>query len=361
MKKRTIAILIATILLLALLSGCSTTGSQPSETGQSASAPASPLPSETAVAVSAQPSQSSAQKTDVSVAALIGPTGMGLVKLMDDQDKGTAQNNYSFILSGTPDDIVAKIASGEADIAAVPVNLAPTLYNKTSGNVELIAINTLGVLYVVENGDTVKTLSDLKGKTLVASGQAATPEYVLNYILSKNGLAPGTDISIEYKADHSELASLVMAGKVNLAMLPEPFVTTVIQKDPDVHVVLDLTQEWQGIKDNNGSALIMGVMIVRKDFADKNPEALSAFMDEYKTSTEYVNSNVKEASALVEKYGIMASAALAEKAIPNCNIVYIDGQEMKDQIAPFYQILFDSNPKSIGGTLPDDAFYYIRP
>ena len=355
MKKRTIAIITAAVLLLALLSGCSSTGSQPT-----ASASASPLPSETAITVTAQPSASEpAQKAAVSVAALIGPTGMGLVKLMDDQDKGSAKNNYSFVLSGTPDDIVAKITSGEADIAAVPVNLAPTLYNKTNGNVELIAINTLGVLYVVENGDTVKTVSDLKGKTLYASGQAATPEYVLNYILSKNGMEPGTDLTVEYKADHSELASLVIAGKAGLAVLPEPFVTTVTQKNPDVHVALDLTREWDAIGDNG--ALIMGVMIVRKEFADKNPDALLTFMDEYKASTEYVNGNAKDASALVEKYGIMSSAALAEKAIPNCNIVYIDGQEMKDQIAPFYQILFDSNPKSIGGALPDDAFYYQRP
>lgn len=356
MKKRTTAMIAAIILTVALLSGCSETG------GQKSSAPASPLPSETAIAVSSHPAQASlAQKPDVSVAALIGPTGMGLVKLMDDQDKGTAQNNYSFVLSGTPDDIVAKITSGEADIAAVPVNLAPTLYNKTKGNVRLIAINTLGVLYVVENGDTVKTLADLKGKTLYASGQAATPEYVLNYILSKNGMEPGADVAIEYKADHSELASLVMAGKVSLAMLPEPFVTTVTRKNPDVHAALDLTREWQNIRGNNGSALIMGVMIVRKDFAEQDPQALSKFMDEYKASAGYVNANAKDAAALVEKYGIMASAALAEKAIPNCNIVYLDGQEMKDRIAPFYQILFDSNPKSIGGALPDDAFYYIRP
>jgi NitT/TauT family transport system substrate-binding protein len=357
MKKRTLAIITAFLLAAALLSGCGASG------GQQPSPSVSPLPSETAITVSAQPSgqpEAPAQKTDVSVAALIGPTGMGLVKLMDDQDQGKTQNNYSFILSGTPDDIVAKITSGEADIAAVPVNLAPTLYNKTSGNVKLLAINTLGVLYVVENGNTVKTLADLKGKTLYASGQAATPEYALNYILSKNGIKPGTDVTIEYKADHSELASLVMADKADLAVLPEPFVTTVTGKDKDVHVALDLTKEWQGIKDNNGSSLIMGVMIVRKDFADKNPEALSIFMDEYKASTEYVNANARDASVLVEKYGIMASAALAEKAIPNCNIVYIDGQEMKDQIAPFYQILFDMNPKSIGGALPDDAFYYIK-
>jgi len=243
----------------------------------------------------------------------------------------------------------------------VPVNLAPTLYNKTNGKVKLLSINTLGVLYVVERGDSVHSVADLAGKTLYASGQAATPEYILNFILSNNGIDPAEGLTVEYKADHSELASLVTAGKADLAMLPEPFVTTVTQKDPSLRIALDLTDEWDKIEGNNGSALIMGVMIVRSDFAEKNPQALAAFMDEYKASTEFVNGNIPEAAALIEKYGIMPSAALAEKAIPNCNIVYIDGQQMKDQIAPFYQILFDSNPKSIGGTLPDDAFYYAKP
>jgi len=354
--KKTISIITAVILAAVLLAGCAgqPAVSEPASPSASASVSASAAPSE-------ESSPSPAQKTDVSVASLIGPTGMGLVQLMDKQDKGEAACNYTFTLSGTPDDIVAKITSGEADIAAVPVNLAPTLYNKTNGKVKLLSINTLGVLYVVERGDSVHSVADLAGKTLYASGQAATPEYILNFILSNNGIDPAEGLTVEYKADHSELASLVTAGKADLAMLPEPFVTTVTQKDPSLRIALDLTDEWDKIEGNNGSALIMGVMIVRSDFAEKNPQALAAFMDEYKASTEFVNGNIPEAAALIEKYGIMPSAALAEKAIPNCNIVYIDGQQMKDQIAPFYQILFDSNPKSIGGTLPDDAFYYAKP
>ncbi len=349
--KRTIAIILAIVLAAALLAGCA---GQPAASQPAASVSASVSPSAPA---GQAPSPSPAQKADVSVAALIGPTGMGLAPLMDKQDKGEAENNYTFTLSGTPDDIVAKITSGEADIAAVPVNLAPALYSKTSGKVQLLAVNTLGVLYVVERGDTVQSVADLAGKTLYASGQAATPEYVLNFILSQNGIDPAEDLTVEYKADHSELASLVTAGKADLAILPEPFVTTVTSKDPDLRVALDLTEEWDKIEGGN-SALIMGVMIVRKDFAEQNPQALASFMDEYKASTGYVNTNIPESAALIEKYGIMPSAALAEKAIPNCNIVYIDGQEMKDKVAPLYQILFDSNPKSIGGALPDDAFYY---
>ena len=208
-----------------MLAGCA--AKVPAETQSS-----SPSPYVSASDASASEPESSlpAEKTDVSVAALIGPTGMGLAPLMDKQDKGETENNYNFILSGTPDNIVAKITSGEADIAAVPVNLAPTLYNKTNGQVQLLAINTLGVLYVVENGDTVESVSDLAGKTLYASGQAATPEYILNFILTQNGIDPADGLTIEYKADHSELASLVTAGQADLAMLPEPFVTTVTQK-----------------------------------------------------------------------------------------------------------------------------------
>lgn len=358
MKIKTTAFILAVVLAVLVFSACGAGG----QTASPSAAPTvSQAPSETAVTVeaSASPSAPAAQKANVNVAALIGPTGIGLVQMMDSQDKGEAKNNYNFILTGTPDDIVAKITSGQADIAAVPVNLAPTLYAKTNGNVQLIAINTLGVLYVVEKGDTVKSVADLKGKTLYASGQAATPEYVINYILSKNGIDPAKDVTIQWVADHSQLASLVMAGKADLAMLPEPFVTTVTQKDPNLRVALDLTKEWNAVPGSSGN-LIMGVMIVRKDFAQKNTEALLAFMDEYKASTDFVNKNVADAAALVAKYKIMASTDLAQKAIPNCNIVYTDGQAMKDEMGPFLQILFDANPKSIGGKLPDDAFYYAR-
>ena len=330
MKKRTLALVTALVLVLALVAGC--TAGQPGAT---------------------------AEKTKVNVAALNGPTGMGLAKLMDDQDKGTTKNDYSFTLAGAPDDIVAKITSGEVDIAAVPTNLAASLYNKTNGNVRLIAVNTLGVLYIVENGDTVQSVADLKGKTVYATGQGATPEYALDEILTKNGIDPDKDVTVEYKSEHSELATLVTSGQVKLALLPEPFVTNVTLKNKDVRVALDLTKEWNAANDNDKSELVMGVMIARKDFVEQNPQALKDFLAEYKTSTEYVNANVEEAAALIEKYGILPSAEVAEKALPNCNIVFTDGQAMKEQVAPFLKVLYDANPKSVGGKLPDDAFYFI--
>lgn len=333
MKKRTLALITALVLTAALAAGCAS--NQPS------------------------PSATTAEKTKVSVAALMGPTGMGMAKLMDDQDKGTAKNDYNFTIAGTPDAIVADITAGNVDIAAVPANLAASLYNKTNGNIRMLAVNTLSVLYIVEDGNTVQSVADLKGKTIYATGQGATPEYALNEILTKNGIDPAKDVTIEYKAEHSELATLVSSGQAKIAMLPEPFVTTVTQKNKDVRIALDLNKEWKAAESDSSSELVMGVMIARKDFAEKNPQAVKDFLAEYKASTEYVNNNAKDSSALIEKYGILTSAALAEKAIPNCNIVYTDGEAMKAQVQPFLNMLFTANPKSVGGKLPDDAFYYL--
>ena len=297
------------------------------------------------------------EKAQVNVAALNGPTGIGMVKLMEDNDAGTASNAYTVTLAGAPDDIVGKLTSGDVDIAAVPTNLAATLYKKTEGNIQVLALNTMGVLYVVENGDTIHSVADLAGKTVGGSGQGSTPEYVWNYILEQNGVK---DVKTEYKSEHSELAALLASGELKAAVLPEPFVTTVLSKNENLRVALNLTEEWNKLVQDKGGkgGLTQGCIVVRKDFAQANPDAVKAFMEDYQASVQYVNENVAEAAKLVEKRGIIASAALAEKAIPNCNIVCIQGQEMKDTLSGFLQVLYDANPKSVGGALPGDDFYY---
>lgn len=291
----------------------------------------------------------------VRVAGLNGPTGIGLVKLMaDHQDDGA----YTFTLDSAPDAIVAKVSSGEADIAAVPANLAATLYRKTNGGVQMIALNTLGVLSILEAGDSVQSVADLAGKTLYATGQASTPEYVLNYILAANGLTPGEDVKIEYLADHAELATKMAAGEVALGMLPQPHATSAMMKNPDLRIAVDLTQAWDQV--GEGSALTQGCLIVRTEWAQAHPEALSDFLDAYKASTEYVNAHVAQAAAWVEQFGIMGAAQAAEKAIPLCNITFVEGEQMKQQVTGFFQVLFDADPKSVGGQMPDDGLYYIR-
>lgn len=303
-------------------------------------------------------SKPDSEKIDVNIAILKGPTGIGMVNLMELAKEKQAPDNYNFTLAGAADEITGKLTSGEVDIAAVPTNLAATLYNKTGGKVQIIAVNTLGVLYVVENGDTVKSVADLKGKNVSATGQAAVPEYAFNYILSQNGLTAGSDLNVEYLSEHSELAAQLIAGKTKLAVLPEPFVTQVTAKNPDVRVALDLAKEWNTASDDK-SDLVMGCLVVRTEFAEQYKTELNAFLDAYKQSTETAVSDVAKTAELTGEFDIM-DAAVAEKAIPKCNIVYLDGSEMKTSVGAFLNVLFEAEPKSVGGTLPDDAFYYQK-
>ncbi len=298
------------------------------------------------------------EKAQIRIAALKGPTGIGLVNLMAAQDEGTASNDYTFSLSGSPDDIVAQLSSGQVDIAALPTNLAAVLYQKTNQSIQMLAVNTLGVLYILENGDDIQTMADLSGDEILATGQGSVPEYVLNDLLAASNLEePAT---ITYKAEHAELATLAASGKADIVMLPEPFVTTVLSKNPDMRIALDLTEQWQEVHGgSSASELAMGCLVVTKAFAQANPDALASFMAEYEVSAEQVNSDPAAAGKLVAQYQIMADAALAEKAIPNCHIVMIQGAEMQSIMDPFLAILMEANPKSIGGKLPDAGFYWI--
>lgn len=298
-------------------------------------------------------------KTDINIAVLKGPTAIGMVKLMSDSELGNTDNNYNFTISATADEIVPKIVKGELDIAAVPANLSSVLFNNTEGKISVAAINTLGVLYVVQSdsNEQINSIQDLKGKTILSTGKGTTPEYVLNYILSSNGIDPTNDINIEYKSESAEVVANLQASDTNIAVLPEPYVTTAKSKI-ELKTVLDLTKEWDNI-DSEGS-LITGVVIARNEFLNENKKAFNKFLEEYKSSTEFVNNDIEQSSTLVEKYGIVPSADIAKKAIPNCNITFIEGNEMEQKLNGYLQILFNQNPKSIGGKLPDEKFYYKR-
>lgn len=296
--------------------------------------------------------QPQTKKEKIKIAALKGPTGMGIVKLMEDN-----KDLYDITLFDSPDQLVSKIVNGELDGAAVPSNLAPVLYNKTNGGIQLLGINTLGILYVVENGNTIKDIKDLKGKTIYSSGKGSTPEFVLNYILKKNGLEPDKDVKIEYKMQHSDLAAAVASKEVSIAVLPEPFVTTTKMKDTDMQIPIDLTKEYEKVSGDN-SKLVMGTIIFRKDFLTKRGSDADDFLTKYKASVDFVNNNKEEAGKLIEKNGILPKAKLAEMAIPKCNIVFISAKDGKESLNKFYNVLKENDPKSIGGKLPDENFYY---
>ncbi len=290
----------------------------------------------------------------VNVAALKGPTGIGMAQLSSLAEEGKAEYAYNVTYAGSPDEVTGSLISGELDIAAVPVNLAAVLFNKTEGQILTAAVNTLGVLYIVENGDSVQSIGDLAGKKILAAGQGSTPEYILNYILDKNGLSGA--VEVEYAAEHAEAVTKLASGEADIIAVPEPFVTTALSKVEGARIALDLTAEWEKISD---ASLVQGCLVVRKAFADGHPEVLKSFLEEYAASASFAVSSPAEAGALVEKYGIMASAALAEKAIPNCNIVCITCDEMKDMMSEMLGVLFDADPKSVGGALPDDSMFYL--
>lgn len=308
---------------------------------------------------SASQSGTTSQEVDFSgvkirVAAMNGPTGMGMARLADQAKNNMLPYECDVTFSGSPDDVRAGLLSGELDIAAVPVNMAAALYNKTGGEILTLAANTLGVLYIVEKGDSVQSMADLAGKKILAAGQGSTPEYVINYLLEKNGLTGS--VEVEYVSEHAEAVTQLAAGNADLILVPEPFVTTALSKVEGARVALDLTQEWAKVSDAD---MVMGCLVVNKAFAEANPQALRHFMTQYAGSADYCTSHPAEAAVFIEEFGIMGSAALAEKAIPNCNIVCVTGQEMVDMVTGMLTVLFDADPKSVGGSLPGEEMFYL--
>ena len=296
----------------------------------------------------------------VRTAALKGPTAMGLVRFMSEADAGNlADEDWSFQILASADEVTPLIAKSEVDVAAVPANLASVLYNKTEGGVHVIAVNTLGVLYVCELGDEVKTVSDLRGRTIYSAGKGATPQYALEWVLRQAGLDPEADVTIEWKSEHAECVAALGQDADAVAMLPQPFVTTAQMKNDQIRVALDLNQEWESACAAAGqkARLITGVAVVRSEFADAHPEAVDAFLDYYRESVEYVNGNVPEAAKLVGGYDIVPEA-VAAKALPACNITFVAGQDMKDQLSGYLEILHGQNAQAVGGSLPGDDFYY---
>lgn len=296
----------------------------------------------------------SAEKTAVRVGSLKGPTSMGAVQLMNSDE---TENDYAFTIEATADAITPALIRGELDIALVPANLASVLYNKTEGQVVVCAVNTLGVLYVLENGDSIQSVSDLAGKTIYSTGKGTTPEYALNYVLRGNGIDPENDVNIEFMSEAAEVANALLNDTASVAVLPQPFVTGVLMQNENVREALSLSDEWDKI--GGESAMVTGVAVVRKAFADENPDAMKAFLDEYAASTTFVNENGAQAAEWIAELEIVGKAAIAEKALPRCNIVCITGEEMKNKVSGYLNALFEQDPTAVGGKLPGEDFYLM--
>ena len=288
------------------------------------------------------------------VGSLKGPTTMGLVNLMSEVESG-AKNGYSFEMQSQPDVIMSELVSGKLDIALLPANVAAVAYNKTNHGVSAIDINTLGVLYCVTGDENIKSVKDLAGKTVLSTGQGASPEYVLNYLLEKNGV---TDCDVQFKSEATEIAALLKQDPAQIAILPQPFVTVATAQNDQLKVAFSLTDEWKSVSPD--SKLLTGVTVVRNEVLENRAAEVDQFIADHQASTEKAGTDVDATAELVAKYGIIAKAPVAKKALPNCNIVAIAGDEMKTDLAGYLQVLFDANPKSVGGTMPDDDFYYTK-
>ena len=318
--------------------------------GSASSAASSTAVSEVASSAAASEKEETAAPLSATeplrIAGLKGPTTMGLVNLLSMEQAGTAAMDYDLQLYGAADEIVPLL---------IKANLAATLYQKTNGGIQAVAVNTLGVLYVVEQGDTVHSMADLKGRTILSTGKGTTPEYVLRYLLTANGLDPDKDVDIQYYSEATEVTAQMAATQDAIAVLPQPYVTAAGLKDDTLRVALDLTAEWDKVADTQ---LITGVTVVRKAYAEEHPDVVAAFLADYAQSVNAANTDLDGTAALCEEQGVVAKAAIAKKALPNCNIVCLTGEELKADAAGYLQVLYDADPAAVGGTLPGEDFYW---
>lgn len=297
------------------------------------------------------------EKIDVNAYVLSGPTGVGAVQMMNDAENGVGGESYNFTVAAAPDEVVSKIAKGEADIAAVSTNLAVSLYNKTNGGIKIIAVNTKGVLFVLNNkGAEINSVADLKGRTIYTTGKSSNPEYIINYILTENNINPDSDVKIEYKAEGSELAGVWAQDPEAVIIAPQPVASTITGKYEGSVQALDLTEEWE--KTGTESELMMGCVVARTEFIEQHPEAVKAFLKDYEKSIEAAEDDLDGTAQLCEKYAIVPSAAVAKSAIPHCNLCFVTGSEMKEKLSGYLNVLYTADPTSVGGALPDDNFWY---
>ena len=303
--------------------------------------------------------KASEEKITVKVGALKGATTLGLLPLQDKAANGGANENYEFSMMTAADELLPLMIKGELDIALLPSNVASVLYQKTNGGVTVIDINTLGVLYMVSGDSSVSSVADLAGKTIYLTGKGTTPDYVLHYILNGNGIDADQDCTLEYRSEATEVAALLAENPDAIGLLPQPFVTAACAQNDALSVIMDMNAEWEKLQGENGSRLVTGVTVVRNEFLQEHENAVAAFMEEHKASAESMNTDVENGAKLAVDSEIIAKEPIALKAIPKCNITYIDGNEMKQALSGYLQVLYEQNPESVGGALPQDDFYYI--
>ncbi len=363
--RKTLSVLLAAVMTAgAFLAGCSnqtTSTTVEATTTETTVSPGTATKSE-AETTTAEQTNISDPAAPIRIGSLKGPTSMGLVKLMDDNENGNAACSYEFTMVTAADELIGKMANGELDIALIPANVASVLYHKmessSQSGISVIDINTLGVLDIVAADDTIKSIADLKGRTLVLTGKGTTPDYVIHYLLQANGLSQD-DVKLEFKSEAAEVAAVLKEQSDTVGLLPQPFATAACAQNENLKIVLDLTEEWQKVQGEDGSSLVTGVTVVQNKFLEERGDDIATFLEEHAASAEFANTDLDAASELIAAAGIIEKAPVAKKALPYCNITCLTGEEMKQALSGYLQVLFEQDPKSIGGKLPEDTFYYI--
>ncbi len=299
-------------------------------------------------------SSESGAKADITVACMTGPTGMGMAKLMADSEEGNTENNYTFDVQAAATDILPKFIKGEINIASVPTNVAATVYKQTNGKVRILAVNTYGVLSILEKGNTIDSIDDLKGKTVYSTGKGQNPEFIIKYILSENGIDPENDLKLEFVSS-DDLKAKLISGEAEVAMAPEPLATAVMVQNNQLNRVLSINDEWSKVSENQ---LMMGCVIALDSYISENKEAVEKFLKEYESSIKFAMEKPDEAAVFCAKYKISPSEAIAKKSLPTCNLCFVTGENMKNSVNAYYSVLFSADPKSVGGALPGDDIYY---
>ena len=297
-------------------------------------------------------------ETPINIMVLNGTTGFGMAKLITDNTAGTTELNYNISVETDASNVTAALINGSADIAALPTNAASVVYNKTQGNVQLLALNTLGVLYVVtDDTESISSFADLKGKTVYAPAQ--NPSFIFSYLCQANGLTVGEDIIIDNTyAQPADLRTAVAAGEVSIAVLPEPMLTIAKSSNDKLVTALDLTAEWDKVSEPG--SLVQGCVVVRREFAEAHPNEVAAFLADYEASISYLSEDGADVAGVIEGSGVFAKGAVAAKALPNCNLCFITGENMKSTMTHFLEIMYKTQPASIGGSIPADDFYYAK-
>ena len=376
--KKIFPVMLAAAIGLSLLSGCASSGTDAASSAAETTAAETAAETEAAETAapettsessseetaaeetdSAEASAAPAEETVVRVGGLKGPTTMGLVKLMQDAENGEAQNAYEFTMVTAADELTAMVAGDQVDIALLPANVASVLYHKTNQNVSVIDINTLGVLYLVSGDTSITSLDQLAGKTVYLTGKGTTPDYVFNYLLSSAGLS-AEDVTLDFRSEATEVAAILAENPEAVGLLPQPFVTVALSQNDALSIIMDLTEEWDKLQaEDSNSRLVTGVTIVNNDFLSSHPDMVDAFLEEHEASALYTDNHPAEAADLIAAAGIVAKAPIAEQALPYCNITCITGEDMKEALSGYLEVLYEQAPESVGGSLPDDAFYYI--